>query len=126
MMFGQAGKRALPKKREGRSAFSRSPVSLILRFTRFHPAPAKNRRLVVAAIAVLLTATPTLAQEGVITGTVTHIQTGEPVNAAQVFIPGTDIGALTDREGQYQLEPVPAAPKPSTSSSKCRRSSSRT
>jgi TonB-linked SusC/RagA family outer membrane protein len=47
------------------------------------------------------------AQEGAITGTVISGQSLEPANAAQVFIPGTDIGTLTDREGQYRLSPVP-------------------
>jgi TonB-linked SusC/RagA family outer membrane protein len=55
----------------------------------------------------MLAFTAAQAQEGAITGTVINGQTLAPVNAAQVFIPGTDIGTLTDREGQYRLSPVP-------------------
>ena len=108
MMLGQAGKRALPKKREGRSALSRSPVSLILRPTRFCLRPVRFRKAVGAAIAALLAAAPIQAQEGVIAGRVTNVQTREPVNAAQVFIPAANTGVLTDRDGRYRLAPVPA------------------
>jgi TonB-linked SusC/RagA family outer membrane protein len=62
----------------------------------------------VAALTLLFAIEPTQAQAGIIAGTVTNIQTREPVNAAQVFIPGTDIGVITDRDGQYRLAPVPA------------------
>lgn len=55
-----------------------------------------------------LSAGPAQAQEGAITGTVTNAQTLEPANGAQVFIPGTDLGTLTGRDGQYRLAPVPA------------------
>jgi hypothetical protein len=60
-----------------------------------------------AALALLLAFTAVQAQEGAITGTVINVQTLAPVNAAQVFIPGTDVGTLTDRDGQYRLAPVP-------------------
>jgi TonB-linked SusC/RagA family outer membrane protein len=99
MMFGQAGKRALPRERGGRSTLFRSLSSLILR---------PNDCGLLAIAVVISAATPAQAQEGVITGTVTNIQTREPVNAAQVFIPGTNNGVITDREGQYRLEGVPA------------------
>lgn len=57
---------------------------------------------------VALSASAAQAQEGAITGVVTNAQTLEPVNGAQVFIPDTDLGTLTDREGRYRLAPVPA------------------
>jgi TonB-linked SusC/RagA family outer membrane protein len=55
----------------------------------------------------MLAFTAVQAQEGAITGTVINGQSLAPVNAAQVFIPGTDIGTLSDRDGQYRLAPVP-------------------
>jgi TonB-linked SusC/RagA family outer membrane protein len=55
----------------------------------------------------MLAFTAAQAQEGAITGTVINGQTLAPVNAAQVFVPGTDIGTLSDRDGQYRLAPVP-------------------
>jgi len=46
-------------------------------------------------------------QEGTITGQVTD-QAGNPLAGAQVFVQGTNIGALTDAEGRYRLANVPA------------------
>jgi TonB-linked SusC/RagA family outer membrane protein len=63
---------------------------------------------VLGALVALLFATTAFAQEGAITGTVVNSQTLEPVNGAQVFIPGTEFGTLTDREGRYRLVGVPA------------------
>ncbi len=48
-----------------------------------------------------------LAQEGAIAGAVTAV-TGETVSGAQVFIPGTSFGTLTDDAGRYRLTGVPA------------------
>lgn len=45
-----------------------------------------------------------------ISGTVVDVLTGNPIPAAQVFIDGTDTGALTDVEGRFDLEaPGPGA-----------------
>ena len=45
---------------------------------------------------------------GSITGTVTNQATGGPLAGAQVQIPGPDLGALTDGNGQYRIDGVPA------------------
>jgi TonB-linked SusC/RagA family outer membrane protein len=51
---------------------------------------------------------PAWAQGGRVTGTVTNARTGDPVETAQVFIPGTRIGTLTDQNGAFSLIVVPA------------------
>jgi len=43
------------------------------------------------------------AVQGTIAGRVTDARSGQPVVGAQVFIPGTGIGGLTDRDGRYAL-----------------------
>lgn len=67
------------------------------------------RALALAAVALagLLYAAPLGAQQGAIAGTVTS-ELGDPLAGAQVFIPGTGLGAITDAEGRYRLEDVPA------------------
>lgn len=45
---------------------------------------------------------------GTIQGLVTDASNQEPVEAAQVFIPGTQFGTLTDSRGRYLLVNVPA------------------
>ncbi|MFB6240704.1 MAG: carboxypeptidase-like regulatory domain-containing protein, partial [Gemmatimonadota bacterium] len=56
----------------------------------------------------LATAVAASAQQGAITGTVTAAQSGNPVSGAQVFIEGTQFGTLTNQDGTYRLEGVPA------------------
>jgi len=69
------------------------------------------RKQLLAALAtvtlVLLLATPAGAQQ-MISGTVRDATTGQPVETAQVYIPGTNIGTLTDINGRYSLVVVPA------------------
>src|SRR5690606_13856686 len=45
--------------------------------------------------------------QATIAGRVTDARSLQPVVSAQVFIPGTGIGALTDRDGRYLLRNVP-------------------
>ncbi len=47
------------------------------------------------------------ARQGTITGQVTTAGTLEPLPGAQVSVPGTGIGAITDDEGRYRLTGVP-------------------
>lgn len=42
-----------------------------------------------------------------ITGKVSHAQTGEPLEAAQVFIANTQQGVLTGKDGSFRLENLP-------------------
>lgn len=62
-----------------------------------------------ALIALLVAATPLLAQgqEGAVTGQVTAARTQQPLEGAQVFVEGTQIGGLTGTNGRYRLEGVP-------------------
>jgi len=45
---------------------------------------------------------------GTVTGRVTNAQTEGPVAAVQVFIPSLDMGGLTQQNGRYLLQNVPA------------------
>lgn len=57
----------------------------------------------------LLVAGAVVAQEtGTVTGQVTRAGTGAPVVGAQVFIVGTQLGALTNEGGRFQIAEVPA------------------
>lgn len=70
----------------------------------------KSVTVALAAAFVLLMSVPlsAWAQAGRITGTVVNAQTLDPVETAQVYIPGTRIGTLTDNEGGFTLIVVPA------------------
>ncbi len=58
---------------------------------------------------IILTVLPSRAQGqgGLITGTVQDAETARPIAGAQVFIPGTVVGTLSDAAGEYGLEGVP-------------------
>jgi TonB-dependent starch-binding outer membrane protein SusC len=62
-----------------------------------------------AALGLLL-AVPgiALAQQGVVTGQVVDARTGAPIASAQVSVVGTQIGSLTDREGNFRIPNAPA------------------
>jgi TonB-linked SusC/RagA family outer membrane protein len=61
-----------------------------------------------ALLFLLCVPLPAWAQGGRVTGTVTNARTGDPVETAQVYIPGTRIGTLTDQNGNFTLIVVPA------------------
>ncbi len=61
-----------------------------------------------ALLFLLCVPLPAWAQGGRVTGTVTNARTGDPVETAQVYIPGTRIGTLTDTDGTFTLIVVPA------------------
>jgi TonB-linked SusC/RagA family outer membrane protein len=50
------------------------------------------------------------AQQGAVAGQVIDAQSAQPVTGAQVTIPGTEIGILTDANGRYRLTGVPTGP----------------
>lgn len=61
-----------------------------------------------AALALLLAGAPVMAQQ---TGTITGVirsEAGEPLQAAQISIPGTSLGTLSLQDGRYMLMQVPA------------------
>ena len=47
------------------------------------------------------------SQQGAITGRVVAAETQEPLDGAQVFVAGTQIGGLTGNDGTFRLEGVP-------------------
>ncbi len=70
---------------------------------------ARGGAAAIAALALLLVPPALAAQQpGAVAGSVTDAQSLEPLSGAQVFLPGTDLGALTDAEGRYRIEGVPA------------------
>ncbi len=69
----------------------------------------RSRALLLAGAVVVL-ATPSaraFAQTSTVTGQVREASGGQPLPGAQVFIPGTNVGILTDAQGRYRLEGVP-------------------
>jgi TonB-linked SusC/RagA family outer membrane protein len=54
------------------------------------------------------------AQVGAIRGTVTDSATGRGIGAAQVIVPGTTRGTVTDEQGRYTLSGLPAGSTPVT------------
>ncbi|HET9984628.1 MAG TPA: TonB-dependent receptor [Longimicrobiales bacterium] len=76
---------------------------------RFPRSPAA--RATVVALLCLLAAGSTLAAQqatGRVQGVVRVQGTQRPLAGAQVFVPGTGLGALTDASGRYALDRVPA------------------
>ena len=62
----------------------------------------------VALAALLVTAPQLAAQTGTITGRVTDSGSGNPVPSAQVFIVELDLGVLSQQNGTYTVQNVPA------------------
>ena len=69
-------------------------------------------RTLVAALLTMIVASvaasPGGAQTGTLTGVVTSAQNGQPLPAAQVYIQALDLGVLTQANGRYVLQNVPA------------------
>ena len=63
---------------------------------------------VMAAFALTLGPSHLDAQTGTLTGTVTAVSTGQPVNGVQVTVEGTNFGSLTNTAGRYVVVGVPA------------------
>ena len=64
-------------------------------------------RLITPFVAALLLLAPSLGAQQQVTGRVMNSQTGAPLSAVQVFIPGSGIGALSQQNGRYLLLNVP-------------------
>ena len=68
-----------------------------------------TRDLGALAAAILIAAPGLVAQQGgTITGRVTDGQTGLPIGAVQVFIQALDLGGLSQQNGRYLLQNIPA------------------
>ncbi|MEX2048759.1 MAG: SusC/RagA family TonB-linked outer membrane protein [Gemmatimonadota bacterium] len=67
------------------------------------------RRATLLLSALLLFAGGQLAaqQNGNVAGRVTDSQSGQPIVSAQVFIPGLDLGVITQQDGRYLLVGIP-------------------
>ncbi len=68
-----------------------------------------TRVLGALAAAILIAATGLMAQQGgTITGRVTDTRSGLPVVSVQIFIQSLDLGGLSQQNGRYLLQNVPA------------------
>ncbi len=65
------------------------------------------RRLLVAIVAGVLSASQLAAQSGTINGRVTDSTSNQPLSNVQVAIPGTSIGALSRGDGTFTMVAVP-------------------
>ena len=66
-------------------------------------------RWLLAFLALAVTPTFGAAQQvGTVTGTVTDAATQQPIAGAQVFMAGTNRGALTNQQGRFEIVNVPA------------------
>ncbi len=61
-----------------------------------------------AALGLILAAPGSAQQAGIVTGRVTDTRSGAPVSSAQVFVVDTQLGTLTDAEGNYRIANVGA------------------
>ena len=62
-----------------------------------------GKKLLTFALCLFLGMSVTLAQNRIITGTVTGAEDGFPIPGAAVFVEGTNIGTVTDVDGKYSL-----------------------
>jgi outer membrane receptor protein involved in Fe transport len=71
------------------------------------------RVAVVAALVAAAVPAALAAQDagGGITGKVVDSGTGEPLVGAEVYVRGTQLGSLTDLDGAFEIEGVPAGPQ---------------
>ena len=65
------------------------------------------REFVLSLVPLALAAAPVVAQTGTVTGAVQDA-TGQPLAGAQVSVEGTTIGGLSNNDGRYLLNAVPA------------------
>jgi TonB-linked SusC/RagA family outer membrane protein len=64
-----------------------------------------NRWLLMAVgLGLILSAPPLQGQQREVTGRVTAASTGEPLPGAEVYIEGTQLGTLTDEEGNFRIQ----------------------
>lgn len=68
------------------------------------------RKLLSIIALLVMSATMLMAQTRVVTGTVTSSEDGEPIIGASVIVPGTQIGTVTDVDGNFSLK-VPEGSK---------------
>jgi iron complex outermembrane recepter protein len=67
-------------------------------------------RVLAAVVALLLAPLALDAQtRGVVTGTVTNVQTGAPLPGANIQVVGTQLGTLARSDGSYRLELAPGS-----------------
>jgi hypothetical protein len=66
------------------------------------------------AVLLLVAATPVVSvsqQQGTVQGSVVDAVTLQSLAGAQVSIPGTNLGTLTNQQGNYQIVNVPPGPR---------------
>ena len=68
------------------------------------------RKLLSLIVLLVLSVTMLMAQTRIVTGTVTSGEDGEPIIGATVVVPGTQLGTVTDVDGNFSLK-VPEGTK---------------
>lgn len=71
----------------------------------------KTLQATIKCFILLLVSTYAQAQSGSIRGTVTDDETNESVVGVNILLRGTSNGAITDEQGNFQLEAVPEGPQ---------------
>ena len=66
------------------------------------------RSIALAGLVLALGAAPALAQQGAVAGQVIDGSNLQPIQGAQVFVVGTDLGTLTGEDGRFRITGVPA------------------
>ena len=69
------------------------------------------RKLLSFIVMLVMSVTMLMAQNRVVTGTVISGEDGEPIIGASIIVPGTGIGTVTDIDGKFTLNNVPASAK---------------
>ncbi len=70
--------------------------------------PMRHSRRWLCLLVCMLVSIATVAQESVITGKVTDSADGRSIPGVNVLIKGTDLGTITDIDGNFRLAGVPA------------------
>ncbi len=79
------------------------------RSSRRSPAASQGLGLLLGLLlAPILPVFVSAQQTGSVAGTVTDVDTSEPLPAVQVFVPDTPLNAQTNAQGQFRLDGVPA------------------
>ncbi len=67
-----------------------------------------RRAWVLVAVMAFLVPSAVAAQSGTITGEVIHQETGDPIAGAQISVQGTNLGSLSNANGQFTIQNVSA------------------
>lgn len=70
-----------------------------------------RRRMLLFLTCILMSVGLVIAQSRTVTGVVTSEEDGEPIIGASILVEGTTMGSITDMDGKFTLNGVPASAK---------------